>query len=44
MRLTNGLEVLAERASGSPLPGPGRGAFEADFREDEENFNAIGGG
>jgi|GEM_PF-2258219 len=38
----NGVDFLAEKASGSPLPGPGRGGIEADFREDRENFNAIG--
>jgi len=34
--------VFFDPAPPSPLPSKGRGGVEADFREDEENFNAIG--
>jgi len=40
--LARGLAVFFDPSPPSPLPSKGRGGIEADFRPDEENFNAIG--
>gem|GEM_PF-4831519 len=37
-----GLVVFFDPSPPSPLLSNGRGGIEGDFREDRENFNAIG--